>query len=127
MQGGLRRLWKAMRRRHQRNTVERAKRHAQHHYDLSTELYRLFLDDGLNYSCGFFRTPDESGRPGNQEIMLRVRYLDHVEKRDGEWKIAHRRVVFSPSQLLTVAEDYLAENVIQEGALDDPSYTWEAP
>ena len=30
---------------------------ARHHYDLSTDLYRLFLDDGLNYSCAVFEHP----------------------------------------------------------------------
>ncbi len=55
-----RRLWRAARRRHQANGVERAKRQARHHYDLSSDLYRLFLDNDLNYSCGFFRSPDDS-------------------------------------------------------------------
>ena len=30
------------------------------HYDLSTNLYQLFLDEDLRYSCAFFRTPDDS-------------------------------------------------------------------
>jgi len=55
-----RRLWRAARRRHQANDVERAKRQARHHYDLSSGLYRLFLDEDLNYSCGFFHSPDDS-------------------------------------------------------------------
>jgi cyclopropane-fatty-acyl-phospholipid synthase len=42
----------------QRND-ERASRHnASHHYDLSVELYRRFLDDDLQYSCGWFASPD---------------------------------------------------------------------
>lgn len=55
-----RRLWRAARRRHQANDVERAKKQARHHYDLATDLYRLFLDEDLNYSCAFFRSPDDS-------------------------------------------------------------------
>lgn len=54
-----RRLWRAARR-HQANDVDQAKRQARHHYDLSSDLYRLFLDEDLNYSCGFFRSPDDS-------------------------------------------------------------------
>ena len=42
------------------NSVERARRHVSHHYDLSADLYRLFLDDGLNYSCAYFRSPSQS-------------------------------------------------------------------
>jgi len=60
VQGLLRKGWKAMRRRQQQNSVERAKSQARHHYDLSTELYRLFLDDGLNYSCAYYTTPDDT-------------------------------------------------------------------
>lgn len=60
VQGLLRKGWKLFRRRQQKNSVERAKQQARHHYDLSTELYRLFLDDGLNYSCAYYTSPDES-------------------------------------------------------------------
>ncbi len=60
VQSLLRKGWKAFRRRQQMNSVERSKAQARHHYDLSTELYRLFLDNGLNYSCAYYRTPDDS-------------------------------------------------------------------
>lgn len=60
VQGLLRKGWKALRRRQQQNSVARAKSQARHHYDLSTELYRLFLDDGLNYSCAYYRDPEET-------------------------------------------------------------------
>ncbi len=52
-----RRLFRAMRRWHQANSVGIAAKNARHHYDLSTELYRLFLDDDLQYSCAYFRDP----------------------------------------------------------------------
>lgn len=60
VQGLLRKFWKAFRRRQQQNSVERAKAQARHHYDLSTEMYRLFMDEGLNYSCAYYRTPEDS-------------------------------------------------------------------
>ncbi len=53
----LRRLWRAARRWHQANPEAVAATNARHHYDLSTELYRLFLDKGLNYSCAVFEHP----------------------------------------------------------------------
>ncbi|WP_310618415.1 cyclopropane-fatty-acyl-phospholipid synthase family protein [Flexibacterium corallicola] len=37
--------------------INRTKAQVRHHYDLSTDLYRLFLDEGLNYSCGYFKDP----------------------------------------------------------------------
>jgi cyclopropane-fatty-acyl-phospholipid synthase len=60
IQGLLRKGWKALRRHQQKNNVERAKKQARHHYDLSTDLYRLFLDEGLNYSCAYYTSPDDS-------------------------------------------------------------------
>lgn len=53
----MRSLWRAAKRWHQANPVGVAAKNAQHHYDVSTEIYRLFLDEGLNYSCAFFADP----------------------------------------------------------------------
>jgi len=48
----------AFRRFYQVNTAARARRNVQHHYDLSGELYRLFLDTDMQYSCAYFERPD---------------------------------------------------------------------
>lgn len=34
----------------------------QHHYDIGNSLYKIFLDEGMNYSCAFFATPEQSLR-----------------------------------------------------------------
>ena len=39
------------------NPVTRARSNVAHHYDLSGELYDLFLDEDRNYSCAYFRDP----------------------------------------------------------------------
>ncbi len=54
----LRRVWRGLKRWHQANPVGVAAANARRHYDLSTDLYRLFLDEGLNYSCAFFEDPE---------------------------------------------------------------------
>jgi cyclopropane-fatty-acyl-phospholipid synthase len=41
----------------QRNPAHRAKQNVAHHYDLSGELYDLFLDADKQYSCAYFRHP----------------------------------------------------------------------
>jgi cyclopropane-fatty-acyl-phospholipid synthase len=46
-----------LRRFHQYNPVPRARRNVAHHYDLSSELYRLFLDSDRQYSCAYFPQP----------------------------------------------------------------------
>ena len=33
-------------------------RNVAHHYDLSYDLYRRFLDEDMQYSCAYFETPD---------------------------------------------------------------------
>lgn len=47
-------------RQHFRNTKTSARANVAHHYDLSNDLYRLFLDDDMQYSCGYFTDPDMS-------------------------------------------------------------------
>ena len=43
-----------------RNNPARARRNAAHHYDLGNRLYRLFLDEDMQYSCAYFEDGDET-------------------------------------------------------------------
>ncbi|WP_404380173.1 class I SAM-dependent methyltransferase [Caenispirillum salinarum] len=45
---------------HQNNPVHVARKNVAHHYDLSGELYDLFLDVDRQYSCAYFPTGTES-------------------------------------------------------------------
>jgi len=49
--GRLARLWRGIR---QANDRTAARRNVAHHYDLSLQLYRRFLDADLQYSCAYF-------------------------------------------------------------------------
>ena len=40
-----------------RNAPQTARRNVAHHYDISDDLYRLFLDVDMQYSCAYFRDP----------------------------------------------------------------------
>ena len=42
----------------QANDRLHARSNVHHHYDLTVDFYRLFLDPDLQYSCAFFETPD---------------------------------------------------------------------
>lgn len=44
----------------QYNPIHKAKKNVAHHYDLSDELFDLFLDKDRQYSCGYFETPNDS-------------------------------------------------------------------
>jgi cyclopropane-fatty-acyl-phospholipid synthase len=48
------------RRLQQLNLKGRAHRNVAHHYDLSGQLYSLFLDADRQYSCAYFENPDQS-------------------------------------------------------------------
>jgi cyclopropane-fatty-acyl-phospholipid synthase len=42
------------------NTLINASRNARHHYNVNLDVYRLFLDEDLQYSCAYFEHPDVS-------------------------------------------------------------------
>ncbi len=44
----------------QYNPVGRARRNVAHHYDLSDDLFDLFLDEDRQYSCAYFATPNST-------------------------------------------------------------------
>jgi cyclopropane-fatty-acyl-phospholipid synthase len=44
---------------HQKNNEKVSRANVQHHYDLSNELYRQFLDKDMNYSCAYFEEGDD--------------------------------------------------------------------
>ncbi|KAH9648729.1 Amino oxidase domain-containing protein [Citrus sinensis] len=41
------------------NTLTQARRNISRHYDLSNELFSLFLDESMTYSCAVFKSEDE--------------------------------------------------------------------
>jgi cyclopropane-fatty-acyl-phospholipid synthase len=52
---GLRYLFRRLQ---QLNTIGRSQDNVRRHYDLSGEIYRLFLDKDMQYSCAYFERPD---------------------------------------------------------------------
>ncbi len=52
-------LNRSLRRLKQFNPAPRARRNVAHHYDLSAELYDLFLDADRQYSCAYFTEPGQ--------------------------------------------------------------------
>lgn len=56
----LKKWLKAIKRWHQRNKTSASRKNVQHHYDLSNDFYRLFLDEDLQYSCAYWPNTDIS-------------------------------------------------------------------
>jgi ketosteroid isomerase-like protein len=73
--------------------------------------------------CLIRMKPAEEGAK-KMDRLGNIRYVDQFEKRDGEWKIARRKVVHSPGRLDPVDIDpQLAEKAfLHTLGPDDPSY-----
>ncbi len=54
VQKTLKKTLKKIRKLHQRNKKTTSRSNVQHHYDLSNEFYKLFLDEDLQYSCAYW-------------------------------------------------------------------------
>lgn len=65
-------LARKLRRLHQHNPVSKSLKNVQHHYDLGNEFYKIFLDDNLQYSCGFY---PEGTETLDQAQMAKMRHL----------------------------------------------------
>ena len=73
-----------------------------------------------------YRHQPVAPRDGQPAIdrTVRIRYCDRFEKRGGEWRIAHRKVVYSPS---TIDDGYVdwefgPDQLLESRDRNDPSY-----
>ena len=59
------------------HSIENSYDQIQHHYDIGNELYGLFLDEGMNYSCAFFESKQQSLRDAQlNKIKTSIKRLD---------------------------------------------------
>ena len=129
---------------HQRSTTANSQNNIAHHYDLSNDLFELFLDPGLSYSAALFEAErvhdDGFGRatapvPGSDlaEGQWRKieRLLDHTDVRSGSRVLeigtgwgelaisAARRGALVHSITLSTEQKALAERRIADAGLSD--------
>ena len=57
------------------NFAKRSKKNVAHHYDISDNLYELFLDSKRQYSCGYFKNNDDTLETAQQNK------IDHIIKK----------------------------------------------
>ena len=57
------------------NFVKRSKENVAHHYDISDDLYEIFLDSKRQYSCGYFKNDDDTLEIAQQNK------IDHIIKK----------------------------------------------
>jgi cyclopropane-fatty-acyl-phospholipid synthase len=54
------------------NWNAKSKKNVAHHYDLDDRLYDLFLDENRQYSCGYFRAPDNDLDTAQRDKMAHI-------------------------------------------------------
>lgn len=96
------------------------------------ELTRHCLNNTLvsfSENCAWSESSVNAGHllpGGKEELLFYGRYLDKLEKRDGQWKILHRQVVMDWSKRLSVQDERSGEAfaaLAKGGHLaDDPLY-----
>jgi cyclopropane-fatty-acyl-phospholipid synthase len=67
----LRKISRGLKRFQQSNPIGKAQKNVAHHYDIGNDFYRLFLDKGMQYSCAYF-TSDENTLEEAQQNKLRL-------------------------------------------------------
>ena len=60
LQAFLRKISRKLRSFQQYNPIGKAQENVAHHYDLSNDFYKLFLDDDMQYSCAYFMHANET-------------------------------------------------------------------
>ncbi|TMW87173.1 hypothetical protein EJD97_020330 [Solanum chilense] len=60
------------------NTLTQARRNISRHYDLSNELFSLFLDETMTYSCAIFKSEDEDLKDAQLRKIRRLISKDQI-------------------------------------------------
>ena len=56
----------------QRNSQKSAGKNVRHHYDLSNEFYRMWLDQDMHYSCAYFASPEDTLEQAQQNKLRHI-------------------------------------------------------
>ncbi len=113
-----------------RNTRPGSRRNIAAHYDLGNEMYRLFLDESMSYSCALYRRPDETLEQAQQnklEAVIRKARLgpdDHVLEIGcgwGSFAIAAARAAGCRVTGITLSPEQLAwaRQRVRDAGLED--------
>ena len=69
LQKVLRTLSRGLKRFQQANPVGKAQQNVAHHYDLGNDFYKLFLDEGMLYSCAYFLNDNETLEQDQKSVV----------------------------------------------------------
>jgi cyclopropane-fatty-acyl-phospholipid synthase len=69
LQKVLRKISRGLKRFQQANPVGKAQSNVAHHYDIGNDFYKLFLDRGMQYSCAYFTSDDDTLEDAQQNKL----------------------------------------------------------
>lgn len=69
----------ALKRAQQHNSLARSRANVAHHYDLSNDFYKLFLDEGMNYSCAYFADKEMTLEEAQEAKLRHIASKLHLE------------------------------------------------
>lgn len=69
LQKVLKRVSIALKRFQQANPIGKAQQNVAHHYDIGNDFYKLFLDRGMQYSCAYFTSDDDTLEEAQQNKL----------------------------------------------------------
>jgi cyclopropane-fatty-acyl-phospholipid synthase len=107
-----------------------ARRHVAAHYDLGNELFALFLDDTMTYSCGIFDSPESSLREAQERKLdlvcrkLELEPDDHLVEIGSGWGSLALHAAGNygcrvTTATLSSAQHELATARVRDAGLDD--------
>lgn len=64
------------------NNIKNSKKNIEFHYDIGNDFYRLWLDDTMTYSCGYFKTNDDSLTQAQKNKVEHI--LKKLDLKEGE-------------------------------------------
>ena len=82
IQNLVKKVRKGLKRVHEFNPIAKSRENASHHYDLTEDLYRMFLDEDMQYSCGYFVNPETDTLEAAQ-IAKKRRIAAKLDLQDG--------------------------------------------
>jgi len=68
------------------NQLVNSKKNVAHHYDINEDLYKLFLDQDMQYSCAYFHNPnmslDQAQKDKKQHIIKKLQITENMNVLD---------------------------------------------
>ncbi|WP_235699822.1 SAM-dependent methyltransferase [Clostridium hydrogenum] len=64
------------------NNIKNSKKNIEFHYDIGNDFYKLWLDDTMTYSCGYFKTKEDSLNQAQKNKVQHI--LKKLDLKEGE-------------------------------------------